>query len=87
MVAVIIFIPMTIAMLFTEAVLFKIGMDPEAQFDALRGYLNTMNKSSVIMISTIIAALLHLLWCFIFIRVLDLGVRGASIATTITYFL
>ena len=105
-VAVIIFIQMTIAMLFTEAVLFKIGMDPEAcyyagiftntvipgffflsQFDALRGYLNTMNKSSVIMISTIIAALLHLLWCFIFIRVLDLGVRGASIATTITYFL
>ena len=97
---------MTILMLFCEAVLLKVGMDPEAcyyagvftntvipgffflsQFDALRGYLNTMNKSSIIMFSTIIAAILHILWCFIFIRFLDLGVRGASIATTITYFL
>ena len=92
-------------MLFTEPVLLKVGMDPEAchhaavftytvipgffflsQFDALRGYLNTMNKSSVIMASSLSAAVLHLWWAFFFIHLLDMGVRGASIATTITYF-
>lgn len=92
-------------MLFTEKVLLKVGMDPEAckyagiftytvipgffflsQFDAIRGYLNTMNKSSMIMISTLVAAVLHLFWAFLFVSVLNMGVRGASIATTITYF-
>ena len=103
--AIIIFIPMTVLMLFTEAVLLKLGMDSEAcyyagiftytvipgffflsQFDCLRNYLNTMNKSSVIMASTLTAAVLHFFWCYIFIRVLSMGVRGASLATTITYF-
>ena len=57
-----------------------------SQFDALRGYLNTMNKSSVIMVSTLLAAVLHLFWAYLFVKVFNLGVRGASIATTITYF-
>ena len=57
-----------------------------SQFDAIRGYLNTMNKSSVIMYASLSAAFLHLFWAYLFIHVLDMEVRGASIATTITYF-
>ena len=45
-----------------------------------------MNKSSIIMISTIVATFLHIFWVFLFVGGLSWGVRGASIATTITYF-
>ena len=57
-----------------------------AQFDAMRGYLNTMNKSSLIMTSTIAAAVLHLFWVYLFVHIFNMGVLGASIATSITYF-
>jgi MATE family multidrug resistance protein len=33
------------------------------------------------------ATILHILWCYLLVRVADLGVKGASIATGITYLI
>jgi Na+-driven multidrug efflux pump len=62
------------------------GMFFLCQFDAIRNYLNTMNKSSVIMTSTMAAAALHLFWVYLFVHVANMGVLGVSIATSITFF-
>jgi len=39
------------------------------------------------MIVQLICTVLHILWCYIFVDVLDFGVRGAGFATVVTWFI
>lgn len=56
-------------------------------YEATRRYLNAQLifvLPSKIQFTTLI---LHILWCYIFIDVLNLSIIGAGISTLITYFL
>jgi MATE family multidrug resistance protein len=50
-------------------------------------YLQAMNRFTPGMLITIFTALLHPLWCYIFIFYLELGVVGAGVATSFTQLL
>ena len=45
-----------------------------------------MHKSFLILFSTIFSLLLHIIVCYVFVHHLDLGVKGVSLATSITFF-
>ena len=57
------------------------------QYNTSVRYLQAMNKFTPGMIITITTALLHPLWCYIFIFLMDYRVIGAGMAMTITQLL
>ena len=58
-----------------------------SQFDATRNYLNVMQKSSIMLYATIIAAIVHTVICYLLVFKLEMGVKGAGIATSFTFFI
>lgn len=75
----------TIASSFAHSMLPSIFL--AIQYQASLRYLQAMNIFTPGMIITMITAILHSLWCFVFINVLDLNVIGAGIAMAITQLL
>ena len=56
-------------------------------FDATRKFLSAQFEISIPLYIQAVTLVLHLLWCWLFITVLDWRETGAAIATNITYIL
>lgn len=63
------------------------GLFFHLNYDAVKSYLNGIGVTYVPMVIMFCTMLLHNLWCYILVDVVEMGVRGASIATMLTYFL
>jgi MATE family multidrug resistance protein len=70
---------------YLHTMIFYIVFD--VLFSANFRYLNIINKSHINLITLIVTICLHPLWCYIFIVVLDMGVKGAGISIIISQFL
>jgi MATE family multidrug resistance protein len=53
---------------------------PDIVFSANHRYINIVSKSYVNLIILVITICLHPLWCYIYIVLLDLGIKGAGLA-------
>lgn len=56
-----------------------------AQYDILRKFLNSLNKSFIPMVALIAGSILHIFWCYLFTDILLLEIMGIAYATLITY--
>lgn len=63
------------------------GMIFHSQFDATREFLVGMGRSGMAMIISIITGCIHLPLSFIFLYKFEIGILGAGIAGSITYWL
>lgn len=63
------------------------GLFAMTQFETVRRYLQAMDIFYVGMYIGIVTTVLHVLWSFIFVIQLEMGVTGASLSTCITYWL
>lgn len=63
------------------------GVIALVQFDSVKRFLQTIHKSFVSTATQCTTTVLHVAWCIIFIRVLDLGVAGAALALNTTYII
>lgn len=59
----------------------------EVLFNAGYRYLNIARKGFITILVLIVTTLLHPLWCFLFIRVFNLGVPGAAMSIVFSQFL
>ena len=60
------------------------GLYLRTMFDMKKRFLNCMNITWVPMLAQVVAALLHVLWCYIFAEYFELQVFGLGVATFIT---
>lgn len=56
-------------------------------FDAMKRFCSSQLKTKLPLYAQVISALLHVVWCQIFIKELDMKVTGAAIALNLTYFI
>eukprot|EP00347_Sterkiella_histriomuscorum_P000139 403377020 len=63
------------------------GLVLQAEFDIVRTFLNCFGKSQVAMTIQIVTTSLHVLWSYIFVSRLQLGLTGTAISTIITFSL
>ena len=63
------------------------GIWAMTQFDASRKFMIAQRRPNKPMIVQFITMVMHFLWCYIFIGMLDLRVTGAAIATNITFIM
>ena len=63
------------------------GVWAMGQFDASKKFLSAQYKNNIPVWTQLVTTLLHLGWCQLFIRKMDLRERGAAAATNITYIL
>ncbi len=57
-----------------------------ALFDSNRRFLNAVGHQNGPMLIQAVATGMHIIWCYIFVDYLDLGARGAGIASSISFF-
>jgi MATE family multidrug resistance protein len=57
---------------------------PDILFSANFRYINIISKSYVNLITLVVTILLHPLWCYLFIIVLEFGIKGAGVAIIIS---
>ena len=73
------------------AQIYCYGMIPamlfHSQFDAIRQYLNAIQKSYIFMKVVFITSALHLIWCYLFVVRFQMGFIGIPFAATLTCFL
>jgi MATE family multidrug resistance protein len=63
------------------------GLFALGQSDAIRGFLNYLQKSKIPLVVMTITCTLHLVWCYIFVTIMGLEIQGAALATTMTYIM
>ena len=66
------------------AIYFLPGLYMQVLGDIQRKFLNSLGKNSVPMIAQAISSVLHLLWSYILVARMDMGVVGTSLASVIT---
>lgn len=57
------------------------------QFDATKRFSSSQLKPNLPLYAQMLATIFHILFCYLFIKVMDWGISGAAIALNITYFL
>jgi MATE family multidrug resistance protein len=57
------------------------------QFDALKRFCTSQFKTQLPFYTQLISTFFHIIWCHIFIKILDLGIVGAAISLNLTYFI
>ena len=55
-------------------------------FDLTKRFLNCMTVAWIPMTATLVATILHPLWCYLFVIILEMDIVGIGIAYTITQF-
>ena len=57
------------------------------QFDATKRFSTSQFKTTLPFYTQLISTFFHIVWCNIFIAILDLKIVGAAIALNLTFFL
>ena len=63
------------------------GVFAMCQFETVRRFLQSMGKYQLSMYIQLVTWTLHFVWCYLFVFYLKMGVKGCSIATSITFWL